>query len=219
MIYCLHPKNPHENRDPLISSPGSSNVTSPGASIGAMPVTVDEHVTCHICKYLLQGTLLGDCRVTRWIGSGTFGDVYEAQQLPPLNRLVAIKVMAVEHVADGRAAELFAREVQAIATLDHPSILPVLRVGMVAEGRPYLVMKFAAHGSLQKFCPAVLPPFSLLPTATLELQDVEPGHAASDTNVLTREISVDDSDKADGAEIEEPRSSPGGQGDIPDDER
>src|SRR5437588_7590457 len=188
MIYCLHPKNPHENRDPLISSPGNSNVASPGASIGAMPVTVDEHVTCHICKYLLQGALLGDCRVTRWIGSGTFGDVYEAQQLPPLNRRVALKVMAVEHVADGRAAELFAREVQAIAALDHPNILPVLRVGMVAEGRPYLVMKFAAHGSLQKFCPAVLPPFSLLPTAVSEPQDRQP----KNTNVLTKEVSVDD---------------------------
>src|SRR5205085_3026370 len=90
---------------------------------------------------------------------------------PPLNRRVALKVMAVEHVADGRAAELFAREVQAIAALDHPNILPVLRVGTVVEGRPYLVMKFAAHGSLQKFCPAALPPFSLLPTANLELQN------------------------------------------------
>src|SRR5256884_8648174 len=140
MIYCLHPKNPHENRDPLISSPGSSNVTSPGASIGAMPVTVDEHVTCHICKYLLQGALLGDCRVTRWIGSGTFGDVYEAEQLPPLNRRVAVKVKSLERVADGTSAELFAHEVGAIAVLDHPNILSDLRVGVIEDGRFHLVM-------------------------------------------------------------------------------
>src|SRR5260221_13360758 len=143
MIYCLHPKNPHKNREPLISSPDSSNVPSPGASTGAIPFALDEHVTCHICKYLLQGALLDDCRVTRWIGSGTFGDVYEAEQLPPLNRRVAIKVMSLECVADGKSAELLAREVGAIAALDHPNILPILRVGIIEDGRSYLVMKFA----------------------------------------------------------------------------
>src|SRR5256884_3549261 len=188
MIYCLHPKNPHENSDPLISSPGNSNVASPGASIGAMPVTVDEHVSCHICKYLLQGALLGDCRVTRWIGSGTFGDVYEAEQLPPLSRRVAIKVVSPERVADSTSADLFAREVGAIAILDHPNILPVLRVGMIEDGRYYLVMKFAAHGSLQKYCqPVALPvdtpvfPESTVSTETVAMSGageqlaVEPG--------------------------------------------
>jgi serine/threonine protein kinase len=165
MIYCLHPKNPHENRDPLISSPDSSNVASPGASSGAMPVAVEKHVTCPLCKYLLQGALLGDCRVTRWIGSGTFGDVYEAEQLPPLNRRVAIKVMSLERVADGTSADLFAREVRAIAVLDHPNILPVLRVGMIEDGRCYLVMKFAAHGSLQNYCQLTSQDRSILPTA------------------------------------------------------
>jgi serine/threonine protein kinase len=165
MIYCLHPKNPHENRDPLISSPASANVASPGVSVGVMPVTVDEHVTCHICKYLLQGALLGDCRVTRWIGSGTFSDVYEAEQLPPLNRRVAIKVMSLERVADGTSADLFAHEVGAIAVLDHPNILPVLRVGMIEDGRYYLVMKFAAHGSLQKYCRLTSQDRSILPAA------------------------------------------------------
>src|SRR2546423_1709459 len=160
MRRCLNPKNPHKN----MSVPSSVTVPADATrspSDGAEQPSIsslqqEEQVTCQFCKYLLEGALLGDCRVTSWIGSGTFGDVYEAQQLPPLNRRVALKVMAVEHVADGRAAELFAREVQAIAALDHPNILPVLRVGTVVEGRPYLVMKFAAHGSMQKFCPAAL---------------------------------------------------------------
>src|SRR5258708_31410316 len=130
MIYCLNPKRPHENRDPLIASPGSPNVASPGASTGRRPVAVEEHVACPFCKYLLAGALLGDCRVIRWIGSGAFGDVYEAEQLPPLNRRVAIKVMSMERVVDGQSAEMFAREVSTIAALDHPNILPVLRAGM-----------------------------------------------------------------------------------------
>src|SRR5437588_9213615 len=150
MTYCLNPKKAHENR----TTP--AELVDKGSSKAS--VVVDEQVTCRICKYLLQGALLGDCRVTRWIGSGTFGDVYEAEQLPPLNRRVAIKVMSLERVADGISADLFTREVRTIAVLDHPNILPVLRVGMIEDGRCYLVMKFAAHGSLQNYCkPTVLP--------------------------------------------------------------
>src|SRR3989440_11698645 len=226
MRRCLNPKNPHKN----MSVPSSVTVPAKDATRSSSDAAEqslnsslqqEEQVTCQFCKCLLEGALLGDCRVTSWIGSGTFGDVYQAQQLPPLNRRVALKVMAVEQVADGRAAELFAREVQAIAALDHPNILPVLRVGTVVEGRPYLVMKFAAHGSLQKFCPAALPPFSLLPMASLELQNKQPKNAASDTNVLIKEVSVDEkgnsNDKADEIEMP-PASSLAEQGTILDDE-
>src|SRR5260221_12303691 len=113
MIYCLNPKRPHENRDPLISSPGSPNVASPGACTGRRPVAVEEQVTCPLCKHLLQGALLRDCRVTRWIGSRAFGDAYEAEQLPPLNRRVATNDMSLERAADGQSAELLARELGA----------------------------------------------------------------------------------------------------------
>ena len=190
MIYCLHPKNPHENRDPLISSPDSSNVASPGASSGAMPVAVEKHVTCHICKYLLQGALLGDCRVTRWIGSGTFGDVYEAEQLPPLSRRVAIKVVSPERAADSTSADLFAREVGAIAILDHPNILPVLRVGMIEDGRYYLVMKFAAHGSLQKYCQPVALPVDtpVFPESTVSTETVAMSGAGEQLAVEPKQV-------------------------------
>lgn len=138
--------------------------TSTTTPAGKTPAAVEEQVTCRFCKYLLQGALLGDCRVTRWIGSGAFGDVYEAEQLPPLSRRVAIKVMSLDSIADGKSAELFAREVGAIAVLDHPSILPVLRVGTIEDGRSYFVMKYAAHGSLQNFCQLTPQALSILPT-------------------------------------------------------
>src|SRR5215469_16526773 len=99
-MICLHPKKPHENQN--LSSTSEKTVV------------VEEQIACLYCKYLLQGALLGDCRVLRLIGSGAFGDVYEAEQLPPLSRHVAIKVMSYDRVADGQAAELFAHEVRAI---------------------------------------------------------------------------------------------------------
>ncbi|HAH00867.1 MAG TPA: hypothetical protein DCL75_18900, partial [Ktedonobacter sp.] len=215
MRHCLNPKNPHKNTS--LSSPVSVNVNDipgPGSEVAvewsvSPSLQQEEQVTCQFCKYLLEGALLGDCRVTSWIGSGTFGDVYQAEQLPPLSRRVAIKVMSTEHVSDGRAAELFAREVRAIAALDHPNILPVLRVGTLTEGRPYLVMKYAAHGSLQKFCPALLPPYSVLPTAiqgsqeyqqqeqTNHIQETASSLSAQETLViedetLTSEVALDE---------------------------
>src|ERR1700682_5078144 len=159
MIHCLNPRKSHEN-----SGISSSAATEDGAN--AVSVAVEEQVACRFCKYLLQDALLGDCRVTRWIGSGAFGDVYEAVQSPPLSRRVAIKIMSLDRVADEESVELFAREVGAIAALDHPNILPVLRVGNLEDGRSYLVMKYAAHVSLQKFCQAVPQQLSIMPTIT-----------------------------------------------------
>jgi serine/threonine protein kinase len=151
MVFCLNPKKPHENKD-----------TAAQASL-----------TCQYCKYLLEGAVLGDCRATRWIGSGAFGDVYEATQMPPLSRRVAIKVMLPERVADEESAVLFEREVGAIAALDHPNILPVLRAGNLEDGRAYLVMKYAAHGSLQQHCQLTPQGLSILPSARPISMEIE----------------------------------------------
>src|ERR1700730_15973719 len=181
MVNCLNPRKSHEN----------SGISSPAATISgvdAVSVAVEELVACRFCKFLLQGAQLGDCRVKRWIGSGAFGDVYEAVQLPPLSRRVAIKVMSLDRVADEESVELFAREVSAIAALDHPNILPVLRVGILEDGRSYLVMKYAARDSLQKFCQAVTQQLSILPT-TMPTSDaiaaeVKPGQVSGDTVIM-----------------------------------
>src|SRR5579884_1139740 len=123
MPRCLNPRKPHENRE--LAQTEDATVALPDLTSGQVP---SRQVACRYCKYLLEGAMLGDCRIIRWIGSGAFGDVYEAQQLPPLNRRVAIKVMALERVFDEQSAQLFEHEVRAIAALDHPNILPVLRV-------------------------------------------------------------------------------------------
>jgi serine/threonine protein kinase/N-acetylneuraminic acid mutarotase len=166
MPRCLNPKKAHENRG-AIARPAPSGATAALslAASGPEGEPGEQQVACQFCKYLLEGALLGDCRVVRWIGCGAFGDVYEAEQLPPLSRRVAIKVMAIERVVDGESAEMFSREVSTIAALDHPNILPVLRVGMIEDGRSYLVMKYAARGSLQQFCQPVSAAISFVPTA------------------------------------------------------
>ena len=170
MAQCLNPRKSHENREVV----DSSLEAEAGSSEAIAGVAVaHRQVTCQFCKYLLAGAILGDCRVNGRIGSVAFGDVYEAQQLPPLNRRVAIKVMSLDRVSDGQSAEAFAREVGTIAALDHPNILPVLRVGMLEDGRSYLVMKYAAHGSLQKYCQTTPQDLSILPTSRPPKEEIE----------------------------------------------
>lgn len=193
MLRCLNPKKAHENR-------GSFARSVPSGKTTALAVTTstegeesgEEQVACQYCKYLLAEAVLGDCRIIRWIGSGAFGDVYEAEQLPPLSRRVAVKVMAVERVVDGESAEMFAREVSMVAALDHPNILPVLRVGMIDDGRPYLVMKYAAQGSLQQFCqpnPSAFPTPSLTPTVIHASMALPPADQLTSATVETLDLS------------------------------
>lgn len=177
MSRCLNPKKAHENRGSYARPVPSGTTLALSASTSAEAEAGEEQVACQFCKYLLEGAILGDCRIIRWIGSGAFGDVYEAEQLPPLSRRVAIKVMSIERVVDGESAEMFAREVSTIAALDHPNILPVLRAGMIEDGRSYLVMKYAAQGSLQQFCQPAPPASSFLPS-TVQPQIAETPTAA-----------------------------------------
>ncbi|GAC1567064.1 MAG: hypothetical protein NVS3B14_11940 [Ktedonobacteraceae bacterium] len=125
--------------------------------------------------------------------------------MPPLSRRVAIKVMSLERVADEQSVELFAREVSAIAALDHPNVLPVLRAGILDDGRSYLVMKYAAHGSLQKFCQAVPQELSILPTAM-------PASEAIAAGANSEDVSTDTVIMADEAAEESTGDAPGDEG-------
>src|SRR5260370_10579526 len=200
MMYCLNTKKPHENKG--LTSKSSSD---PAVTVTKTPTykpagREKEQATCHYCKYLLQEALLGDCRVTRWVGSGAFGDVYEAEQLPPLNRRVAIKVMSLDRVADGGSAELFTREARAIAALDHPNILPVLRVGILEDGRSYLVMKYAANGSLQNYCQLTPQGLSILPTAAPDASEKD-RISAQETIITDESLAEEEGEQSDDAQV------------------
>ncbi|MGW0044987.1 protein kinase domain-containing protein [Rhodococcus sp. NPDC003348] len=81
------------------------------------------------------------------IGRGGFGVVYRCRQ-PSLDRLVAVKVLAGDLDEDN--TERFLREQRAMGQLTgHPNIVAVLHVGVIAGGRPYLVMRYHPQGSLE----------------------------------------------------------------------
>ncbi|MFF2114309.1 protein kinase domain-containing protein [Rhodococcus koreensis] len=80
------------------------------------------------------------------IGRGGFGVVYRCTQ-SSLDRTVAVKVLESDLDEDNR--ERFFREQRAMGRLTgHPNIVNVLHVGTTDSGRPYIVMPFHPHDSL-----------------------------------------------------------------------
>lgn len=81
------------------------------------------------------------------IGRGGFGVVYRCVQ-PSLDRAVAVKVLSTDLDRDN--LERFLREQRAMGRLSgHPHIVTVLQVGVLAGGRPFIVMPYHAKNSLE----------------------------------------------------------------------
>jgi serine/threonine protein kinase len=83
---------------------------------------------------------VGRYRVLRRLGEGSFGVVYLALD-EPLDRRVAIKVPHRQRFRP-EDARLYLDEARALASLDHPHIVPVYDFGRLDDGLCYVVSKF-----------------------------------------------------------------------------
>jgi hypothetical protein len=83
------------------------------------------------------------------LGQGGMGTVYKARQLR-LDRLVALKVLAVGPDTAGAFADRFLREARALARLTHPAIVTIHDFGEAGE-MYYFVMEHVEGGSLRRF--------------------------------------------------------------------
>jgi serine/threonine protein kinase len=91
----------------------------------------------------LVGSTLGDFTLTRLVGAGGMGRVYEARQRAP-SRPVAVKVLASSLLAGAAAQRRFRREAELLGALDHPGICRVLSAGTAPVGAeivPYIAME------------------------------------------------------------------------------
>ena len=96
---------------------------------------------------------LGEFRLLRRLGSGGMGVVYEAEQAS-LGRRVAIKVVRPELLYFEGARERFRREIEAIARLSHPAIVPVLASGE-QDGLPWYAMELLHGRTAHELCAAL----------------------------------------------------------------
>jgi serine/threonine protein kinase len=91
----------------------------------------------------------GGYLVIRKLGSGTFGDVFLARD-PLHKRLVAIKVPRPQRFASRDRWKSFQQEVQTVAELDHPNIVPLYDACELEDGLRLLVMKYIEGTTLKQ---------------------------------------------------------------------
>jgi tetratricopeptide (TPR) repeat protein len=102
---------------------------------------------------LAAGALFaGRFRLRHRLGEGGMGEVWVADQLEPVQRRVALKVVR-PGLDTARMLARFEQEWQALALMDHPNIAKVLDAG-VADGRPYCVMELIDGVPITAFCDA-----------------------------------------------------------------
>lgn len=95
-----------------------------------------------------NGGRLGRYQLLRHVGSGSMGDVYEAND-PQLERCVAVKVPRCDRMSRNAAmfTQRFIREARAAAAVRHANICPIYDAGD-SEGQVYVVMAFVKGESL-----------------------------------------------------------------------
>jgi non-specific serine/threonine protein kinase/serine/threonine-protein kinase len=74
------------------------------------------------------------------LGEGGMGEVHLAEQLEPVRRRVAIKLLRAGFAGRDMMAR-FDVERQTLALLDHPNVARILDAGVTSEGRPYVVVE------------------------------------------------------------------------------
>ena len=99
-----------------------------------------------------EGTLLtGRYRLLERIGQGGMGVVYRAEQLAPVQREVAVKLIK-RGMDTEQVLARFESERQALALMSHPAIARVFDGGATADGRPFFVMEMVEGRPVTKHC-------------------------------------------------------------------
>ena len=93
---------------------------------------------------------IGPWKVTRVIGRGGMGVVYEALRAEgDFTQRVAVKLLRHEAIAE---VERFQVERQILAHLEHPGIARLYDGGIAPDGRPYMVMELIEGEPITEYC-------------------------------------------------------------------
>jgi serine/threonine protein kinase len=109
---------------------------------------VQEEIVLTKQSQQLVGQLLADrYEILSLVGEGGMGLVYKARHVL-MNRLVAIKTIRAELVANQTMLQRFQQEAMAISKLHHPNIVTVYDFGVSLDGITYLAMDYLDGTSL-----------------------------------------------------------------------
>ena len=93
----------------------------------------------------------GRYRIIQPLGEGGMGTVYLAEQLEPIRRRVALKVVKLG-MDTSQVLARFDNERQALAMMDHSNIAQIFDAGATTKGRPYFVMEYIEGAPITQYC-------------------------------------------------------------------
>jgi eukaryotic-like serine/threonine-protein kinase len=89
--------------------------------------------------------------LVRKLGEGGMGQVWLAEQVAPVRRQVAVKLIKAG-MYDEAVVQRFQSERQSLAIMDHPAIAKVFDAGTTPQGQPYLVMEYVPGLPINDYC-------------------------------------------------------------------
>lgn len=143
------------NRTARWAKPGGTmNTTSPGNDDPELTelLATRSSATLDGCDgTLAPGARIGRYRIVGLLGRGGMGEVYRADQLQPVRRTVALKLLR-KHRLDARNLAHFEVESQLLAQMRHPAIAQIYDADTTVDGKPFFAMEFIAGLPLTRFC-------------------------------------------------------------------
>ena len=95
----------------------------------------------------------GRYEIAKVLGQGVFGTVYLAEDTE-LKRMVAVKVPTGRQLLRPEDVQRYMAEARIVASLDHPSIVPVYDVGQTDDGLCFVVSKYIEGSDLRQLISA-----------------------------------------------------------------
>jgi len=100
----------------------------------------------------LVGRLLGDSyEVTRVLGEGGMGRVYEARHRRLKGKRFAVKLLHPDLARQPEVVTRFQREAEAASGISHPNVVGVHDVGVTDDGQPYIVAELLSGEELGEY--------------------------------------------------------------------
>ena len=96
-------------------------------------------------------SIAGRYQLDSKLGEGGMGQVWLAEQISPVRRQVALKLIKAG-MYDEHTVQRFESERQSLAIMDHPVIARVYDAGTTELGQPYFVMEFVRGHLITEYC-------------------------------------------------------------------
>lgn len=96
---------------------------------------------------------IGSYRLLENLGTGTFGEVWLAEQENPVRPKVAIKILK-PGMDTREVLARFETERRALTMMNHPNVARVSDAGATPQGRPYFVMEYVPGLPITIYCDA-----------------------------------------------------------------